>query len=402
MDHSNFLLDVHADHIAVELQLPRTALELAWGRPLTAERLAEIGPYLLSHIAFSAEDGSLWGEEIHSLVLEGLTDSAGSQYEELHATLWMRPPPGGDLRNFSITYDVLLHHAVTHEAYVALRHDWSAGRLGEETELLDVIRMNPRDGRVPTIQIRLAAGDRMTGFLAMLGLGMHHIAEGSDHMLFLLLLLLPAPLLARAGRWQEALPVRKSLGRILRISLAFTLGHSITLLVGSLGDFALPTQAIEVLIGVSILVSAVHAFRPLFARREVWIAGGFGLLHGMAFSFTISGLGLGPSQLALSILGFNLGIELMQLLIVLLVLPWLLLMASSPVYPWLRRALACLGAVAAMGWIIERLTETPNFVTETSEACWAQYKWLLLGLILLSLGSRLYVRWRRRMADRMA
>jgi HupE/UreJ protein len=72
-----------------------------------------------------------------------------------------------------------------------------------------------------------------------------------------------------------------------------------------------------------IFVSAIHALRPCFAGREPVIAAAFGLLHGLAFATVLAEFGLGPWRMALCILGFNLGIELMQLAIVAVTVPWL-------------------------------------------------------------------------------
>jgi hypothetical protein len=142
--------------------------------------------------------------------------------------------------------------------------------------------------------------------------------------------------------------------RIAGITGAFTLGHSITLALGALG-LPVPQHAVEALIAVSILVAATHAVRPVFPGREALIAGGFGLVHGMAFSATLSDLDLSGGQLALSLLGFNLGIELMQLAIVALVLPPLCVLARTCTYPPLRVSAAVLTALAAAGWLAARV-----------------------------------------------
>jgi hypothetical protein len=96
---------------------------------------------------------------------------------------------------------------------------------------------------------------------------MCHIAEGTDHMLFLLVLLLPAPLLVARAEWGTPVGVRQSLLRIFGIVTAFTIGHSLTLSLAALGAVTVPSHPVEVLIAVSILVSAVHAFRPIFPGR---------------------------------------------------------------------------------------------------------------------------------------
>jgi hypothetical protein len=188
----------------------------------------------------------------------------------------------------------------------------------------------------------------------MLRLGVTHIADGTDHQLFLLTLLLPAPLLAAGRRWRQPAPTGRAVRRITAITLAFTIGHSGTLALGTLG-LPVPQQPVEALIAVSILVAAAHALRPLFPGREPVVAAVFGLVHGMAFSTTLSSLDLSGSQLALSLLGFNLGIELMQLAVVLVVLPPLLVLARTSTYRPLRASAAALAAVAALGWLLDRV-----------------------------------------------
>ena len=111
---------------------------------------------------------------------------------------------------------------------------------------------------------------------------------------------------------------------------AFTLGHSITLVFGALGWVRLPGVLVESAIAFSILVSAVHALVPIFRGKEVYIAGGFGLVHGLAFASTLTGFGFDPWTTASSVLGFNLGIEAVQLLIILLVMPCLVVLARAP------------------------------------------------------------------------
>ena len=184
---------------------------------------------------------------------------------------------------------------------------------------------------------------------------MQHIAGGLDHLLFLFVLLLPAPLLPAGKRWGAFRGLRGSFGQLLKIVTAFTLGHSLTLLIGGLGWLRLPQKPVEILIAVSILVSAIHAIRPIFAGKEPWVAGGFGLVHGLAFSTSIAQFGFSTWSLLMTILGFNLGIELMQLAIVLLVVPTLILLSRSGRYAPVRLAGATLAALAALTWIGARV-----------------------------------------------
>lgn len=112
------------------------------------------------------------------------------------------------------------------------------------------------------VDLEDAEGEGSSSFTGMVGVGMHHIAEGTDHRLFLLTLLLPAPLRAVAGRWRGAVSTKTALRRILAITLAFTLGHSVTLAAGSLG-LPVPIGTVEALIALSILIAVARAVRPL-------------------------------------------------------------------------------------------------------------------------------------------
>jgi hypothetical protein len=218
------------------------------------------------------------------------------------------------------------------------------------------------------------------GFPSMFRLGMRHIAEGTDHVLFLLTLLLPAPLLVNGSRWGGFGGARHSLLRILKVVTAFTIGHSITLALAAVGLVRAPSRPIEVLIAVSILVSAIHALRPLFAGREAAIAAFFGLIHGLAFAATLGELGLGWRERVVSILGFNIGIEAMQLIVVAAFMPSLVLLSRTSVYPVLRISGALFAGLAAVGWIAERLLNLDISVDLAAH----QALWIAGGLLLTS------------------
>jgi hypothetical protein len=224
-------------------------------------------------------------------------------------------------------------------------------------------------------------------------LGMRHIAEGTDHLLFLLVLLLPAPLLVsglQSGlRWGPPIGVRPSLLRILAIVTAFTIGHSITLTLAALNVVNVSNRLIEVLIAVSILVSAVHACRPIFPGKEAWIAAFFGLIHGLAFAATLDRLGLGRWDRVAGILSFNLGIEAMQMLVVAAILPSLMLMSRTPAYPILRISGAVLAGFASAGWIVERLFEIPTPVDAIVNAFARHSLLIAVNLLAVSFACRL-------------
>jgi HupE / UreJ protein len=228
------------------------------------------------------------------------------------------------------------------------------------------------------------------GFASVFRLGMRHIAEGTDHLLFLLVLLLPAPLTVVSARWAGFAGVKSSVLRVFKIVTAFTIGHSITLALAAFGVVRVPTRPIEVLIAVSILVSAIHALRPLFPGKEAGIAAFFGLIHGLAFATTFGELGLGRWERVAGILAFNLGIETMQMIAVTATMPSLVLMSRTRAYPFLRIGGALFAGVASVGWIAERLLGVHSSV-DVVVNCGAHYAgWIAGALLLVSLGC-----WRR-------
>ena len=175
-------------------------------------------------------------------------------------------------------------------------------------------------------------------------LGMEHIWGGIDHLLFVFGLLL----LVGGGT------------RLLWTITAFTVGHSITLSLVTLGFFDYPVALVEFTIALSIFVLAVELTRTAkhdaLWRNPWWLAGGFGLLHGMGFAGALAETGLPQDNVPLALLFFNIGIEIGQIAFIAAVYAlWLLV--RRPLAPWQERLwpipVYVLGSLSAM-WCIER------------------------------------------------
>ncbi len=399
MPNSVVLLTVHAHRIDAVVQIPLNELQPAFGHAVgdsSAGLVQRLGPalraYLAQHIKLQSPDGRSWAVAVGPLGVRETQNPLNGPYRELTAQVAMLPPAGADVRQFVLRYDAVVHQVVTHKILVAVRQDWATGQVTDDAEpaQVGVIELDVRNNVIPPLPVNLATGSAWVGLRAMVQLGIRHIAEGTDHLLFLLVLLLPAPLLVAGRRWGQFGGVRYGLRRLLLLVTAFTAGHSLTLLLGTLGWVRLPGQPVEILIAVSILVSAAHAWRPLFPGREAWVAAGFGLVHGLAFASTLANLHLEAGPLALSLLGFNLGIELMQLLVIALTLPWLLLLSRTPAYGWVRVGGAALAALAAAGWLAERVSGRANGLGQAAVqvAAYAPYGLGLLAALALLLTWR--------------
>lgn len=392
MPNSIVLLDIKADKVNAELQLPLSELELAFGNNVNVNSvnlIARFGPqlsaYLLAHIKVAASNGKPWSVTINDMQVQPVQDSPSGPYKELTVHLSLVPPAGISTRQFNLNYDVIIHQVVSHYALVSVRQDWDNGLSQDHPYEVGVIGLDVKSNTIKPLAINLQEGSLWRGFGNMVNLGIEHIKEGTDHLLFLLTLLLPAPLLVNRKRWAAAGSTRYSLIRILKIVTAFTIGHSITLLLGATGVTNFPWRIIEILIAVSILVSAIHAIKPIFPGREMFIAAGFGLIHGMAFATTIVNLNLDATRMALSIFGFNVGIELMQLLVVAVTIPWLIILSRSlAIYNYIRVIGAVLAGIAATGWITERVTLQPNFISVFILNASEYAKWLIVLLAVLA------------------
>jgi HupE / UreJ protein len=196
--------------------------------------------------------------------------------------------------------------------------------------------------------------------VATAGLGVQHISEGADHLLFLLMLLLPAPLIVRRHRWVTRDSGREAAKRVVHVVTAFAVGHSTTLALSTFGLVHLPSRLVESGIALSVLLSAVHALRPIVKGGEAIIAVCFGLVHGLAFATLLSGYGLHGGALITSLLGFNLGIEITQLLVVALMMPSLYILSRTALYPAIRIGVASVGLVLSGAWLLERTTVLPG------------------------------------------
>ena len=185
--------------------------------------------------------------------------------------------------------------------------------------------------------------------------GVWHIWLGFDHILFLLSLLLPSVLLWRERQWQPANNIRSSSFDVLKVVTAFTLAHSITLTLASLQVIALPSRWVESAIAFSVLLAALNNVFPLVLGKRWLVAFGFGLIHGFGFASVLFDLHLPQATLLLALVGFNLGVELGQLTIVLVFMPLAYAVRAS----WFYQRLLLVGgsllvALVAVLWLGER------------------------------------------------
>jgi hydrogenase/urease accessory protein HupE len=231
---------------------------------------------------------------------------------------------------------------------------WDVRVHGLSATMVDVlVRVAFQDGRVVSRLLRPDApsfvftketvGPAAGGYFV---LGFEHILFGVDHLLFVLALML----------------IVRGVGRLVRTITAFTVAHSITLALATLGVVNVPSAPIEAIIGLSIVFVALEILRHRrgqsgLTERAPWlVAGLFGLLHGFGFAGALNQVGLPAHDIPLALLNFNIGVEVGQLAFVALTLGFITVLrrARWPAWAPLLPPYA-IGSVA-MFWFLERLT----------------------------------------------
>jgi HupE / UreJ protein len=242
-----------------------------------------------------------------------------------------------------VHYGLLFDVDATHRGLLNV-----SGRGSEQADVLSI--------DAPVASLSFGSPSRWSQFRGFVVEGIWHILKGYDHILFLLTLLFPAVLRYGQTGWMPRPSLRESWLDVLKIVTAFTIAHSLTLTLATLGFVHLPSRWVESAIAVTVLLGALNNLRPVVTSRRWAVAFAFGLIHGFGFASVLADLGIHGSNLVLALVGFNSGVEVGQLLIVGAVLPLAFVGRRSAVY---RRAFMPAGAAAisvlAGYWLVVRL-----------------------------------------------
>ena len=255
-----------------------------------------------------------------------------------HVTTWRAACPEG-IAGGTIQIDGLENTSTD----ILVRFELAPGK--SSTLRLTAQQISARFPTVPT---------RADVFVSYVAMGVDHILSGADHLLFVFALLLLVP------------DVRRLVGAIT----AFTLAHSLSLVAATLGWVVVPSPPVEAVIALSIMFLAADLAQPpashssLIVKRP-WLASfGFGLLHGLGFASALVQIGLPEGEVPLALFSFNVGVEIGQLIFVVVVL--LTAVSLKRFYPQFiaalvtrgrsgARALAYLIGTVSAVWFLSRL-----------------------------------------------
>jgi hypothetical protein len=309
---------------------------LTWGE--VRQRTADITRYATSHLELAVAGKACRWENSGRLMLDKHSDGT---YAVLSLAAHCEDLAKGLKAHYSLLFDV----DPTHRGLV----QWIApGALGAQALVFST------DSAQQDLQLKApSAWETLRQYVVE---GIWHIWIGFDHILFLLSLLLPAVLVRRENRWEPAPSLKRALLEVLKVVTAFTLAHSITLSLAALQVISLPSRLVESTIALSVVVAALNNLRGTIERRRWVMAFAFGLIHGFGFASVLADLGLPQSALVLALVGFNLGVEVGQMAIVVAFVPLAFWLRTTLFY---RRGVLTVGsvlvAITAGRWFVQRL-----------------------------------------------
>jgi hypothetical protein len=268
-----------------------------------------------------------------------------------------------------VRYDGFFEGDDTHKGVLIQEYNWKAGIVDNESLISLIFGKDDRQQ-----QLSLKDASLWKGFVALVMLGIWHIWIGLDHILFIIALILPAVVRRRqtlpdlssvdtnvpanySDIWLPVARFKPAFIYIITVITFFTIAHSVTLALAALGVVNMSSRIVESIIAISIALAALHNITPIFKGREWLIAFLFGLFHGFGFASVLGEKGLSGDFMVLSLLGFNVGVELGQVLIICLVFPVLFLIRKLFIYPRVITYGSILLIMISLYWFVERAFE---------------------------------------------
>ena len=266
--------------------------------------------------------------------------------------------------DLEVTYAAFINENPNTRNLLTMEYNWKAGLVNNET----LFALDFTQGAV-TKTLDLTDTSMWKGFVAMVKQGVWHIWIGLDHILFLLALILPSVVRRTALQtdngvsekgsfsiwgWKPVERFRPAFLYILKIITFFTIAHTITLSLAALNIVVLPSRWVESIIALSIGLAAYHNIKPIFKGKDWLIAFVFGLFHGFGFASVMGELGFKGEFLTLTLLGFNIGVEIGQVLIIALIFPVLYFLRKLKLYPKLLVYVSAVLIVISLYWLFER------------------------------------------------
>ncbi|MEM8902377.1 MAG: HupE/UreJ family protein [Actinomycetota bacterium] len=296
----------------------------------------------------------------------------------------------GAPREFRVDYDGIIHAMPERDALFLVENDWGTARIDNEGDHLLGFSIG-----MTSQAIELDDVGALESISAARGLGTEVIARGVDHLLFIVVLLLPAALASTAGRPLGAAPTLRDATRrgvgLLGTSL---LASSVVLWALAVPAVDLPSDLVGTAVAASLLVVALHAMLR-FTSRDRLVAGALGAVQGLGFAHGYLEVGLDRFGTPLAVLAFNLGTITATVTIAVLVFPVMLVLRRTAIAGAALYGVAGASCLYAIAWMIERIagTDLPVERVATPLRVWPRNFWFVLlalvaAAVLLAWTSR--------------
>ncbi len=349
---------------------------------------------LVNNLTIYEEDKLLTAPTIAAVQMSLESDKSFDSFETALAHVTGAPlPPETTIFWEQGILDVLLEYRVTSEtSHFAIHAAFDRFSLKTVTAL----RFLPSGGTERVYELQADAGvvqldPRWTQAAARFVVdGFNHILDGTDHLLFLLCLVIPF----RRAR------------TIIPIATAFTVAHSITLIASAFGyapDVGWFQPLIETLIALSIIYMALENIVAPQVQRRWFVTFMFGLIHGFGFSFVLQHtLQFAGTHLLTSLVSFNVGVELGQLLVLALMIPVLELLFRYVVAERIGTIIiSAFVAHTAWHWMVERYGVLAQFPWPeiTTAGLASTFRWLFFLVLLVAMAWGTGLLWQRFVAS---
>lgn len=355
-------LSIYEDQMDCRVELRKSDISKVFGYEYAAgvvpnassAEVRTMVDYILKNMKYSSENGD------HDLTFTeiGLLDLNGDDFLLFHFSMSNMQPVPSDLE----VYDqIFVNELSGHESLLHIERNWKTGVLANEA-LPSLIFGSSS----PNQTLDIEEGSVFTGFMAMVKSGVYHIWIGLDHILFLIALLIPSVIVFRTSNpkrswfgikytdFEPEESFKAALISVVKIITIFTLAHSVTLSLAALDVINLPSRLVESIIAISIAMAAFHNIVPFLNKKEWLIILIFGLFHGFGFASVLAEQSRGGEYLVYSLVGFNIGVELGQLAIILVAFPVLFFLSRSKFYYVIVVGFSLLLIAISAYWIIER------------------------------------------------
>ena len=302
--------------------------KITWGETKAARSVLE--GKILTHLKFSQANKAPCTPELENINPEQINNSYYLAFSWNAACSFSQADP------VTLNYDLLFDIDRSHVAIATIdRGEPIIFKYGDSSTSLKV-----------------ESPSRLKQVGSFLWQGIWHIFIGYDHILFILTLVL-AVIKASSGNFFY---------QLLKVITAFTIAHSLTLFLVATGAISLPSQLVESVIALSIVLGAINNLWPFLPGTTATLAFVFGLIHGFGFASVLQELNPSAGSLVISVLSFNVGVEFGQIVIVAVALPVFTLARRAGYFDfWIYKLGSIAVSLVSLIWLFERVTSIPVF-----------------------------------------